>query len=326
MKNVAISLVLFALSLLAHSQNGVAQMKTPKVGVLMLIKPDRPHLQGLRNGLKEAGYIEGQNLTLVMRPLQSAEELRSLAKDYVQQKINVIVTTGNVETKIAKETTQEVPIVFMPASDPVRSGFVKSLARPGTNLTGLTYYVDLRESAKQLEIFKEIVSTLRRAVLLIDDRTEAPIDATSVAVIRKVAVRLGIELIEKPVKSLDQAERAISSLSKDTTDGILVICTSLFSNLEKIAVISRQKLVPVFGCASAHVTENGALFSYAPDMYKMGHRGAWYVGQILKGAKPQELPVEAPRKFELVINLKTAELIGIKIPPEVLQRADKVIK
>ena len=226
----------------------------------------------------------------------------------------------------AHETASQIPVVFMPTSDPVRSGFVKSLASPGTNLTGLTYYVDLRESGKQLEIFKEIVPTLRRVVLFIDAQAESPIDATSLTVGRNVAAHLRIELIEKPVKSLAEAERVVLSLSNNTIDGILITCTSLLSDLKNIAAISRQRLIPLHGCSNHHVTEYSALSSYAPDFYQIGRRAAWYVNRILKGARPQKLPVETPRKFELAINLKTANAIGIKIPPEVLQRADKVIR
>jgi putative tryptophan/tyrosine transport system substrate-binding protein len=317
---------LITILLVATSTPAISQNKFHRVGVLILHASDRPHLKGLRDGLKEAGYIEGRDLFLEMPIKKTPDELRVIANTFANDKRDVIVALGNVETRIAYETTREIPIVFMPTSDPVRSGFVKSLARPGTNVTGLTYYVDLRESGKQLEIFKEIVPTLRRMVLFVDARTESPIDATSLTAVRKVATHLRIELTEKPVKSIVQAEEVVSSASKDTTDGILITSSSLFANLEKIGAISRKKLVPLYGCSGTQVTEDGALFSYSPDLYQMGRRAAWYVDRILKGARPHELPVEAPRKFQLVINLKVAEAIGIKIPPEVLQRADKVIR
>lgn len=318
--------LLITILLVATTAPAIAQNRIYRVGVLVLGKQDRPHLNGLRDGLKEAGYIEGKNLFLEMPVRKTPDELRIVANTFVNEKKNLVVTVGTVETRIAYEATREIPIVFMPTSDPVRSGFVKSLARPDTNLTGLTYYVDLRESGKQLEIFKEIVPTMRKAVLFIDGQPESPIDPRSLAVARKVAARLGIKLIEKPVEALVQAEEVILSSSNMTTDGILISCASLFANLEKIAAISRQKLIPLHGCSSYHVTEYNALSAYAPDLYQIGRRAAWYVNRISRGARPQELPVETPRKFELAINLKTADAIGIKIPPEVLQRADKVVK
>ena len=152
-KRIVVS-VIAILTLASFYPAEAQRSKVHRVGVLMLIKPDRPQLQGLRDGLRDAGYIEGQNLTLEMRPLQSAEELRSLAKDYVKQKINVIVTTGNVETNVAKEIIQELPIVFMPASDPITAGFVKSFPRPGSNLTGIALIRDLDSYGKQLEVFQ----------------------------------------------------------------------------------------------------------------------------------------------------------------------------
>jgi len=302
------------------------QTKVYRIGVLMLNRLDRPHIKAFRDGLEKAGYVEGKNLLLNMEQRKNVDDLRSIAKMFVEEKCDLIVANGTVETRIAQQETTEIPIVFMPASAPVQAGFVKSLAHPGTNLTGLTYYADFRESGKQLEIFKQAVPSLRRVTMLIDGGVLQPVDAPSLALVRKVAAHIGIKLMEISVNSLSEAERVVSSLSRHDSDGIHVTCTSVFSNLKKIGAISKQKKIPLYGCSTVHVDEDGALFTYAPDLYQMGLRGAWYVDRILKGARAQDLPVENPRKFELVINLKTAEAIGIKIPPEVLQRADKVIR
>jgi putative ABC transport system substrate-binding protein len=300
--------------------------KTYRVGVLTLLLADRPHITGLREGLRMAGYTEGKNLSLAIPARKSPHSIRTAAITYVSEKTNVIVATGNSETKIAAELTREIPIVFLPASDPVGFGFVQSFARPGKNLTGITYYAHFREVGKQIEIFKEISPALRRAVLLTDAGSEALNDFASTGAIRETARHLGVVLREIPVTKLEQAERFVATLSSQSVDGILIACSSLFWSLEKIGALARQKLIPLYGCSSSQVIEDGALFSYAPDMYQLGRRGAWYVDRILKGANPADLPVETPRAFRFVINLKTAQVIGLKIPPEVLQRADKVVK
>jgi putative ABC transport system substrate-binding protein len=300
------------------------QPKVHRVGVLMLIKADRPQLQGLRDGLREGGFVEGQNLTLDTPALRSTEELRSLAKEYIKRKVNVIVTTGNFETKIAKENTQEVPIVFMPAADPITAGFVKSFPRPGTNITGVALMRDLDSYGKQLEIFKEAIPSLGKVVVLYDARSENPLPAKGIGQLKKVAAHLAIELEEKAVFELREARRIVGSLSRNRVDGIFIVCSSLFGGeIAGIINLAIEKRLPLSSCGS---TQEGSLISLSLNLYQVGLRAGWYVGQILKGAKPQDLAVEVPLKYELAINLKTANAIGITIPPEVLQRADKVIR
>lgn len=300
--------------------------KNYRVGVLTLLLTDRPHIRGLRDGLKKAGYVEGKNLSLTIPYGKSPLSIRAAASGYVSKGHDVIVATGNSETKIAAELTREIPIVFLPASDPVGAGFIKSFARPGTNLTGVTYYTDSRDMTKPLELFKQVLPGLRQAVLFVDARSKTAADSLSVEAIRRVATHLGISLNEIPVTQLEQAERFVSTLPRQSADGILMVCSSLFGNLRTIGAISREKHIPLYGCSSSQVAKDGALFTYAPDMYQIGRRGAWYVDRILNGAKPADLPVETPNGFEFVINLKTAQAIGVKIPPEVLQRADRVIR
>jgi putative tryptophan/tyrosine transport system substrate-binding protein len=307
-----------------HLVEAQQQARVYRLGILTLHTHDRPHLQGLRDGLKKAGYIEGKNLLLNMMQATNADKLRSIAKDYAEEKMDIIVTTGNVETVIAK-AVWSIPIIFMPAGEPVQSGFVKSLARPGANITGLAYLGDIEIFGKDLEIFRDAVPNLQR-VLMFYDSGEDLIPAVSLPLLRKVAQVLAIALVEKPVQSLAQVEHEIAASSRNTTEGIFFICTSLFSDFKKIAAESRKKRIPSYGCSSRAVAEDGSLLSYRPDLYQIGQRGASYVDRILKGAKPAELPVEQPMKFELVINLKTAKHIGLTIPPNVLVLADKVIK
>jgi ABC-type uncharacterized transport system substrate-binding protein len=301
------------------------EAKVYRVGVLTIA--DSPVLKGLRDGLREAGYFERKNLVLNIPLKKTYDELRSVAKLYKEQKVDAIVTVGGTATGIAKEATREIPVVFLYAGDPVGSGLVKSLARPEANLTGLTSDTDVEFISKRIEIFKEAVPTLEKVVVLYNARGENPAHVKRLALIQKAAPSLGLKLTEKPVKSADEVEQALSSVSRDTTDGLFIICSSVFEGLYKnMASKAIQKRLALSGCNALHVSEYGALVAYDPDRYRLGQRGAWYLDRILKGTKPQNLPVEAPTKFEFLINLKTAKQIGLTIPPNVLARADRVIK
>jgi putative ABC transport system substrate-binding protein len=324
MKNFIVSTIFFALLLPVNNQNGWTEPKIHRVGVLMLVRPDRPQLQGLRDGLREAGYVDSQNLILNMRSLGNPAELRSLAEHFVREKVNVIVTTGNVETNVARGVTREIPIVFMPASDPITAGFVKSFPRPGTNLTGIALIRDPDSYGKQLEVFKEAIPSLGKVTVLYDARSNTSPYMKGLGQLKKVASNLSITIDERPVRDIHGAERAVVSLSKTATDAVFVLCSSLFgSDPEAIIARAIENKLPLFSCGWA---SQGALVSFALDFYHVGRRGGWYVSQLLKGANPADLPVEVPLKYELTINLKTARAIGLEIPTEVLQRADKVFR
>jgi putative ABC transport system substrate-binding protein len=215
----------------------------------------------------------------------------------------------------------------MYSTDPVQQGFVKSLARPETNLTGLSSFPDAELQGKRLEVFKEVVPTLQRVVVLYNARVDAPHHTMSLEVVRKASPSLGLKLIEKPIRAPAEVEPALSTVSKDNAGGIFMICSGLFRDVHsRIGASALKKKIPLMGCFEPMRAEYGGLVEYDTDRYRIGHRGAWYVDRILKGARPQDLPVETPTKFELVINLKTAKQIGLTIPPNVLARADKVIK
>jgi putative ABC transport system substrate-binding protein len=328
MKKAAVPSTLVAMVLLAFGVTAEAQ-QGKVYGVGVLVPPgkaeDLPRIRGLRDGLKDAGYIEGKNLELNIPNVKTYDELRPIANRYVERKMDVIVTDGGTATGIAKEATKEIPIIFIwGLPDPVGAGVVKSLARPETNITGLTSNPGPEIQGKRLELFKEAVPTLRRVVLLYNARGENPGQAMSLAVVQEVAPKLGLRLTEKPIRSAGEADEAVLSVSKVSTDGIVIINSGLFDEpCKKIIGIAMQKRLPLTGCGAI---ELGTLLSYQPDQYRNGNRGAWYVDRILKGVRPQDLPVEAPTKFEFVINLKTAKQIGLTIPPNVLARADKVIK
>jgi ABC-type uncharacterized transport system substrate-binding protein len=313
---------------LASVRLAEAQHRIPRVGVLHAGSPDVAELKGLRDGIKEAGYIEGKNLIMdIPATEQSIDQLRSQAKEYIGKKVDVMVGIGGTTILIAKELTQDVPLVFLGAADPILSGLVKSVARPEANVTGVARATDVEMQGKSLEVFKEAVPTLQRVTVLYNARGENPAHAKNLALLQKVAPNLGLKLTEKPIKSSDDIDRVLSSVSKNNTDGLFVICSGIFRDaFKKIAAESIQKRLASMGCAPEHVSEQEILLAYSANAYRIGHRGAWYVDRILKGTKPQDLPVEAPRYFELVINLKTAKQIGVTIEPNVLARADKVIK
>lgn len=298
----------------------------PRVGVLTVIGTDRPQFKGLEVGLDQTGYILGKNLLLDMKQRKNLTELELAARAFVDERFAILVPSGTRETAIVQKLTRDIPIVFMPATDPVKSGFVKSYAQPGTNLTGLSYFRDTDENGKLLELFKDLMPELRSVVLLTDARSSAPLYGSAAASIQKVAQLMKIHFIEKQVRDLDEAIAVVASLERGAKTGVLVTCSSLFAQVHRLAAQAKHRSIPLYGCSTPQVAEDGALFSYAPDVYEIGRRAASFIDRILKGAKPQDLPVESPRRYELVINKKTAHKIGLTVPAEVLQRAHKIIQ
>jgi ABC-type uncharacterized transport system substrate-binding protein len=222
--------------------------------------------------------------------------------------VDAIVTTSGTATFIARDATKEIPIIFIwGVGDPVGSGLLKSLARPEANITGLTSEAGDQIYAKRLELFKEAVPRLRRVALLYNARGENPAHAIRLTLIRDIVPKLGLTLNEKPAKSVDDIDEALRTVSKQNSDGIFIICSGLFRERnKKITELVIQKKLPAYECHPDGNTGDELLF-YNPDLYSNGHRGARYVDRVLKGAKPSELPVEQPAKFEFVINLKTAK-------------------
>lgn len=307
-----------------------AQAQQPKVHrVVVLTSPGsqegHPNLKGLRDGLRETGYIEGKNLQLNIPNVKTYDELRPIAKEYVDKRVDAIVTASGTAMLIARDATKEIPIIFVAGvGDPLGAGFVKSLARPEANITGVTSEAGDQMYAKRLELFKETVPSLRRVTLLYNARGENPAHGIRAALIREIAPKLGLKLNEKPAKSVADIDDALRTVSKQNADGIFVICSGLFvERTKKINEVAIQKKLPAYECDPAGRSTD-ALLAYDADRYSIGHRGAWYVDRVLKGAKPSELPVEQPMKFEFVINLKTATQIGVKIPYEVLARANRI--
>jgi putative ABC transport system substrate-binding protein len=322
---VAFGAMLLALSIQAQAQQ-------PKVHrVVVLSSPGslegHPNLKGLRDGLREAKYIEGTNLQLNIPIVKTYDELRPIAMEYVDKRVDAIVTASGTAMLIAREATKEIPIIFIAGvGDPLGAGFVKSLARPEANITGVASEAGDQLYAKRLELFKETVPRLRRVTLLYNARGENPAHGIRAALIREIAPKLGLKLNEKPAKSVADIDDALRTVSKQNADGIFVICSGLFvERNKKIHEVAIQNKLPAYECDPAGRSTD-ALLVYDADKYSIGHRGAWYVDRVLKGTKPSDLPVEQPMKFEFIINLITAKRIGVTIPPNVLVRADRVIR
>lgn len=297
-----------------------AQESTRLKRVVIVYHSVSPAVMGVREGLTKLGYREGQTFSLEMITDKELDKLADPAGTFRKKSVNVIVAIGNTITARLRELVKDIPIVFAPASWPLESGFVNSLGHPGTNLTGVSYEPDSAAQGKQLEVFREVVPSLRHVFIVYDKRLSTQIRKYDF-VLKQVAQHLNLTLTERAVFSNTEIRQTISSLKNDDTNGVFIICTHLFSGTDH-GKHARQQKIPLFGCP----TDIHALVSYAPDTEQLGQRGAWYVDQILKGAKPGNLPVDAPKKFVLKINLQSAKVMGLKIPPTLLQRADKVIE
>ncbi len=289
-------------------------------------KPDHPILLGFRDGLARSGYVEGVNLVLTIPSHTNYDALRATAKQYRgDDKVDLFVTIGSTDTTVAKEAGLTVPVLFMPTRDPLGRGLVKSLARPQTNFTGLAYEPDEGIAGKELEVFKSVVPRMRRVLVLFEHGRDQLLISRNLPSLRNASRQLKVTLIERPLNTPVDGRTVVSNFAPGSMDGIFVLCTNFFTADTETPGIARREKIPYYGCPT-QVRKFGALVSYAPDFFYIGRRAAWYADRILKGSSPSELPVETPRKFELMINLQTANMIGLKIPPESLQLADKVIR
>ena len=281
----------------------------------------------IRLALSELGYIEGQNVAFEYRYAGGkSDRFPELAADLVRLKVDIIVVTGgNRIIPAAKNATKTIPIVMTGAGvDPVEAGFVASLARPGGNVTGLTN-LGVEVGGKRLELLKEAVPRLARVAVLYDPAN--PSSVLSVSEVLPVAARaLRLTVRSWEVRDAGGFERVFTALNKDRPDGLYVLGGALMNANQKrtIGFALKSGLPSMY--ISREFVEAGGLISYGADIVAINRRVAYYVDKILKGAKPADLPVEQPTKFELVINLKAAKQIGLTIPPNVLARADKVIK
>jgi len=281
-------------------------------------------MEAFRQGLRDLGYVEGRNIAIEYRWAEGKpERMRELAEELVRLKVDVIVVPSSIYTEAAKRATSTIPIVFLGHADPVGTGHVTSLARPGGNITGLSV-MQTETSVKGLELVKQAVPGLARVAVIFDPET--PSHTPALEAVEAAGPLLGLQIQPVAVRSANEYDSAYLAIVQGRADAVLVLTTPLFiAGAQRLAELAlTHKLPSVFGPRD-HV-EAGGLMSYWPNAVDQWRRGAIYVDKILKGANPADLPVQQPTRFELVINLKTADALGLTIPRSILALADEVIE
>jgi putative tryptophan/tyrosine transport system substrate-binding protein len=308
-----------------HLAEAQQPTKIPRIGYLIGASFIPVRSEALRQGLREFGYVEGKTIFIEWRSGEGKpDRLPALATELVRLKVDVIVTAGPVATRPAKEATSTIPIVMTNEGDPVGTGFIASLARPGGNVTGLSTLAP-EISGKRIELLKEIIPNLSRvAVFGTSTRSD---NAHSLEEVDLAAKGFGVKVQYVDVLSPDDIENAFRAARAERAEAVLMmVATAVVSgHRTKIINVAAQSRLPVIYRLREEV-EAGGLMTYGVNLTDLDRRAATYVDKILKGAKPADLPVEQPTKFEFIINLKAAKQIGLTIPPNVLARADQIIK
>jgi putative ABC transport system substrate-binding protein len=295
-----------------------------------------PSFDGLREGLRGLGYdvptspvpkvssvFDGRNIRLDWRNLADERAARQTAAKFVRERVDLIVAFENQAVRAAQAATAEVPVFFLHVSDPVAEGFVKSLARPGRNVTGIADYLGELQG-KRLELFKEVVPGLKR-LLVLTDSTD-PATPRLMREMSRAASHLRIQLVEQDATTETDLTRIFASLKTGDVDGVVIASPTLITKFPALIMrLSSERRVP-FASHRRELVPEGALFSYGPDFSALGRDAAGYIDRILKGAKPADLPVQQASRLDLVINVKTARILGLTIPPSLLLRADQVIE
>jgi len=326
--NRKIILCLLTTTLLSTAPSLWAQQskKVPRIGYLSVLSPssDSARIEAFRQGLRELGYVEGQSLAIEPRYTEGKlDRLPDLAGELVRLNVDVIVAGGSTAIRATKNATKLIPIVMAHGSDPVELGYVASLARPGGNITGLTHLAP-ELGGKRLELLKDMIARLSRVAVLTDPGTGG--HGPQIRELEIAAPALGLQLRPVEVRAPSELESAFSAMTMWRADAFIGLQQPTLDRLrQRIVDLAAKNRLPAMYPNREYV-ETGGLVSYAADIVAMFRRSAVYVDKILKGTKPADLPVEQPMKFELIINLKTAKQIGLTIPPNVLARADRVIK
>jgi putative ABC transport system substrate-binding protein len=311
--------------LAGHAQQGE---RVRRVGVLMPIAADDPEGQtriaAFQQGLQQLGWTDGRNVRIETRWSRgNADDIRKYAAKLATLSPDVILATGSNTMGPLLQATRAVPIVFVTVPDPVGAGFVDSLARPGGNATGFTAF-EYGLSGKWLELLKEIAPGVTHAAVIRDPAITAGIG--QFAAIQSVAPSVGVEVSPVNVRDAGEIERAITAFARSSNGGLIVTGSALaVVHRDLIVMLAARHKLPAVYWDRLLVTAGG-LISYGPDIIDQYRRAAAYVDRILKGEKPSDMPVQAPTKYELVINLKTAKALGLTVPPTLLARADEVIE
>ena len=326
MKNILSILLVIAVMGVGAMAPAQQPTKIPRIGFLSATSastiPGR--IEAFRQGLRELGYVEGKNIIVEWCYAEGKfDRLLALAAELVHLKVDVIVTAGPIATRPAKEATSTIPIVMTNEADPVGTGFVASLARPGGNITGLSTLAP-EISGKQLELLKEIVPKFSRVAVI--GSSAEPGNAQVLKEMELAARALKVQVQNFDILAPKDIETSFRAATRGHPDAILVLQSQIFAlNRAQIIDLAVKSRLPVVYSGRSYV-EAGGLMTYSVNLNDLDRRAAAYVDKILKGAKPADLPVEQPTKFEFIINLKAAKQIGLTIPPNVLARADKVFQ
>jgi len=301
-----------------------AAQQAGKVGRVVLFTDDSRRLAALRKGLRDLGWVEGQNLVLDVRSSGDRfDRLAGIADEIVRLRPDVIVTGGSEYVEALKGATSTIPIIMTMVGDPIARGFVASFARPGGNITGLANLASELE-LKRVELLKHLVPGLKRVAVLWNP--PQPAHGDIVKTLEAAAGPLGVQFLLLPVNTADDLTGAFETVRHERVGGLTMLGSNTHgANLKRIADLALDAKVPAIAWTKAF-TQAGGLLAYGPDEIDIPRRAAAFVDKILKGAKPGDLPVEQPTKFELVINARTAKALGLTIPPSVLARADQVIE
>jgi putative ABC transport system substrate-binding protein len=313
--------LLFALSVSAEAQQ---TSRVYRIGYLTMrsVASEKVRMPAFLQELEKLGYSEGKNLVIELRraPLGQRDKLRESAAELVRLKVDVIVASSGDAAHTTKEATTTIPIVFTVSADPVGEGLVQSLARPGGNVTGLSDYHG-EMLGKRLELLKEVVPSASRVAFLWNVNSSS--GARQLKELQAAAPGLGVVLLSLPVAGRDDIDRAFAQMTRERPGGLIIHGNPLLGS-EVVDHVVKSRLPHIFTTSGS--VEAGGLMSYGANHLDLWRRAAIYVDKILKGTKPADLPVEQPTKFELVINLKTANQIGVTIPQWTLMRADRVLK
>jgi putative ABC transport system substrate-binding protein len=298
--------------------------KVWRIGLVRGAPAPAAEIDALRQSLRELGYVEGQNLSIELRWADGNEDrLPSLVADLISSRVDVIVASAPAATRAAKQATTTIPIVMVTVADPLAFGFIQSLARPGGNITGLVF-MHPQLSGKRLELLKAAVPSLSRLAVLWNGAN--PYKAVDMKEVETAAAASGVTLESLPVERPHDLDSAFRSAKQAHADALLTLEDPFtIAHRARIVELARTHAMPALYGRKVYV-DAGGLMSYGPDPIEQYRRAAVYVDRIFKGAKPSDLPVEQPTKFDLVINLKAARALGLTIPPSLLARADQVVE